>query len=95
MGVTSSFRTSCSIILEQTAAQLRGRGCGAGRRFARKLPRTMHANSAAIEWPGTGGSEPGVYRWREINEGGLSQIELDALQPKMFTLHRLVLRRTS
>jgi hypothetical protein len=40
-------------------------------------------------------SEPGVYRWREISEGGLSQIELDALQPKMFTLHRLVLRRTS
>jgi hypothetical protein len=40
-------------------------------------------------------SEPGVYRWREISEGGLSQIELDALAPKMFTLHRLVLRRTS
>jgi hypothetical protein len=40
-------------------------------------------------------SEPGVYRWRQINEGGLSQIELDALEPKMFTLHRLVLRRTS
>jgi len=40
-------------------------------------------------------SEPGVYRWREINEGGLSQIELDALAPKLFTLHRLVLRRTS
>jgi hypothetical protein len=40
-------------------------------------------------------SEPGVYRWREINEGGLSQIELDALAPKAFTLHRLVLRRTS
>jgi hypothetical protein len=40
-------------------------------------------------------SEPGVYRWREINEGGLSQIELDALEPKLFTLHRLVLRRTS
>jgi hypothetical protein len=40
-------------------------------------------------------SEPGVYRWREINEGGLSQIELDALAPKNFTLHRLVLRRTS
>ena len=39
-------------------------------------------------------SEPGVYRWREINEGGLSQIELDALAPKLFTLHRLVLRRT-
>jgi hypothetical protein len=40
-------------------------------------------------------SEPGVYSWREINEGGLSQIELDALAPKTFTLHRLVLRRTS
>jgi hypothetical protein len=40
-------------------------------------------------------SEPGVYRWREISEGGLSQIELDALAPKTFTLHRLVLRRTS
>jgi len=40
-------------------------------------------------------SEPGVYRWREINESGLSQIELDALAPKMFTLHRLVVRRTS
>jgi len=40
-------------------------------------------------------SEPGVFRWREINEGGLSQIELDALSPKIFTLHRLVLRRTS
>lgn len=40
-------------------------------------------------------SEPGVYRWREINEGGLSQIELDAVAPKTFTLHRLVLRRTS
>ncbi len=40
-------------------------------------------------------SEPGVYRWREINEDGLSQIELDALQPKVITLHRLVVRRTS
>lgn len=40
-------------------------------------------------------SEPGVYRWMEIKEGSLSQIELDALQPKTMTLHRLVLRRTS
>jgi ARG/rhodanese/phosphatase superfamily protein len=40
-------------------------------------------------------SEPGVYRWREINNGDLSQIELDALQPKVITLHRLVVRRTS
>ena len=40
-------------------------------------------------------SEPGVYRWREINEGRLSQIELDALEPKVITLHRLMVRRTS
>ena len=40
-------------------------------------------------------SEPGVYVWREINEGDLSQIELDALQPKVLTLHRLVVRRSS
>jgi hypothetical protein len=40
-------------------------------------------------------SEPGVYRWRETSEGQLSQIELDALQPKVVTLHRLVVRRTS
>jgi ARG and Rhodanese-Phosphatase-superfamily-associated Protein domain len=40
-------------------------------------------------------TEPGVYRWREINEGRLSQIELEALQPKPLTLHRLFLRRTS
>jgi hypothetical protein len=40
-------------------------------------------------------SEPGVYVWRQINEGRLSQIELDALQPKTITLHRLMLRRTS
>jgi hypothetical protein len=40
-------------------------------------------------------SEPGVYLWREINEGRLSQIELDALEPKQITLHRLVVRRTS
>ncbi len=40
-------------------------------------------------------SEPGVYVWREINEGKLSQIELDALQPKVVTLHRLMVRRTS
>ena len=40
-------------------------------------------------------SEPGVYRWREIEAGGLSQIELDALEPKVMTLHRLVVRKTS
>ena len=40
-------------------------------------------------------AEPGVYRWREISEHGLSQIELDALEPKVVTLHRMVVRRTS
>ncbi len=40
-------------------------------------------------------TEPGVYRWREIREGRLSQIELDALEPKPLTLHRLLLHRTS
>jgi hypothetical protein len=40
-------------------------------------------------------TEPGVYRWREIKEGKLAQIELDALQPKTMTLHRLLLRRSS
>jgi hypothetical protein len=40
-------------------------------------------------------TEPGVYRWREITEGQLAQIELDALQPKPITVHRLLLHRTS
>jgi len=40
-------------------------------------------------------SEPGVYLWREIEEGGLSQIELDALEPKVMTLHRLLVRKTN
>ncbi len=40
-------------------------------------------------------TEPGVYRWREIKEGHLAQIELDALQPKLMTLHRILVRRTS
>src|SRR5208337_2301026 len=40
-------------------------------------------------------SEPGVYRWREISAGPISQIELDSLEPKVITIHRLVLRRSS
>jgi len=40
-------------------------------------------------------SEPGVYVWREINDGRLSLIELESLQPKVMTLHRLVVRKTS
>lgn len=40
-------------------------------------------------------SEPNVYRCREITEGKLTQIELEALDPKPMTLHRLLLHRTS
>jgi len=40
-------------------------------------------------------TEPGVYRWRQINEGKLSLVELDALDPKVMTLHRLLIHRTS
>jgi len=40
-------------------------------------------------------SEPGVYRWSEITEGRLAQIELEVLEPKPMTLHRLLLHRTS
>jgi hypothetical protein len=40
-------------------------------------------------------TEPGVYRWREITEGHLAQIELEALTPRDMTLHRLLLHRTS
>lgn len=40
-------------------------------------------------------SEPGVYRWRETSEGSLSQIELDALDPKVITIHRLVVRSSN
>ncbi len=40
-------------------------------------------------------TEAGVYRWREITEGHLALIELEALQPKPMTLHRLLLLRTS
>jgi hypothetical protein len=40
-------------------------------------------------------TEADVYRWRETSEGRLALIELDALQPKPMTLHRLLLQRTS
>jgi len=40
-------------------------------------------------------TEPGVYRWSEISEGHLAEIELEALQPKPMKLHRLLLHRTS
>jgi hypothetical protein len=40
-------------------------------------------------------TEPGVYVWKEITEGRLAQIELDALEPKQMTLHRLLIQRTN
>jgi hypothetical protein len=40
-------------------------------------------------------TEPGVYRWRQVNQGRLSLIELDALGPKILTLHRLLIHRTT
>src|SRR5215470_1916421 len=43
----------------------------------------------------TAETEPGVYRWSEITEGHLAEIELEALTPKPMKLHRLLLHRTS
>jgi hypothetical protein len=39
-------------------------------------------------------SEPNAYRWREITEGRLALIELDALTQKPVTIHRLLVLRT-
>jgi hypothetical protein len=57
---------------------------GSAREFLRRL------NGKQIEE-----SEPNVYRWREITEGRLALIELDALTPKPVTIHRLLVLRTS
>jgi len=40
-------------------------------------------------------TEPGVYRWRETSQGRLSQIEIESLLGKVFTLHRVKVQRTS
>lgn len=40
-------------------------------------------------------TEPGVYIWREISEGRLSQIELGALDPKPMIIHRTFIHRTN
>src|ERR1700675_2996235 len=94
-GAISSLPTSCSIIT--------GANCCVLTRW-RPWPRATLREKASVDnareflrrlnGREQTESEPGVYRWREINEGGLSQIELDALEPKMMTVHRLVLRRT-
>jgi hypothetical protein len=57
---------------------------GDAREFLRRL------NGKTVEE-----SEPNVYRWREITEGRLALIELDALTPKAVTIHRLFVLRTS
>ncbi|MGH9860846.1 MAG: ARPP-1 family domain-containing protein [Candidatus Acidiferrales bacterium] len=40
-------------------------------------------------------TEPGVYRWREITEGRLAQIEIESLLGKAFVLHRVKVQRAS
>lgn len=40
-------------------------------------------------------TEPGVYRWREITEGRLAQIEIESLLDKTLLLHRVKVQRTS
>ena len=69
--------------------------------LARPTVRTVASREHAAEFlrrlngRETQETEPGVYRWREITEGHLAQIELESLQPKPMTLHTLRLRRTS
>ena len=40
-------------------------------------------------------TEPGVYRWRERTEGPAAEIEIEALEPKLVTLHWLKVLRAS
>jgi hypothetical protein len=40
-------------------------------------------------------SEPGVYRWRQVSEGRMAEIELDSLAGTPLTLHRVRILRTS
>jgi hypothetical protein len=40
-------------------------------------------------------SEPGVYRWREVQSGRYAEIRLEALEPMHLTVHRLMIHRTS
>ncbi|HXN22310.1 MAG TPA: DUF6569 family protein [Candidatus Dormibacteraeota bacterium] len=40
-------------------------------------------------------SQPGVYRWREIQSGHYAEIRLEALEPSHLTLHRMMIHRTS
>jgi len=69
--------------------------------LARPTVRTVASREGASEFlrrlngRETTETEPGVYRWSEITEGHLAEIELEALSPKPMNLHRLLLHRTS
>src|SRR6266702_4122581 len=69
--------------------------------LARPTVRTVASREGASEFlrrlngRETMETEPGVYRWSEITEGRLAEIELEALSPKPMKLHRLLLHRTS
>ena len=69
--------------------------------LARPTVRTVASREGASEFLSrlngreTMETEPGVYRWSEITEGHLAEIELEALSPKTMKLHRLLLHRTS
>src|SRR5690349_21540939 len=69
--------------------------------LARPTVRTVASREGASEFlrrlngRETTETEPGVYRWSEITEGRLAEIELEALLPKPMKLHRLLLHRTS
>ena len=69
--------------------------------LARPTVRTVASREGASEFlrrlngRETMETEPGVYRWSEITEGPLAEIELEALSPKPMKLHRLFLHRTS
>ncbi len=39
-------------------------------------------------------TEPGIYRWRQVNEGRYSEIEIAAVEPKLLALHRVKIHRT-
>ncbi len=67
--------------------------------LARPTVRTVASREGASEFlrrlngRETMETEPGVYRWSEITEGRLAEIELEALSPKPMKLHRLLLHR--
>ena len=69
--------------------------------LARPTVRTVASREGASEFlrrlngRETMETEPGVYRWSEITEGRLAEIELEALSPKPMKIHRLLLHRTS